>query len=92
MSFNKNTEVQFPVNKAPKENYQLQLSAVLPCSLSPDHLWQFHDELFGWMWAQRSRSLLYYTDHTVNAPPVASVMTSVLYTTVVFINGIQNVF
>lgn len=78
MSCNKNTEVQLPVNKAPKDNYQRQLSAVLPCRLSPDHLWQFHDKLFGWMWAQWSRSLLNYTDHIVNSPPVASVMTSVL--------------
>lgn len=78
MSCKKNTEVQFPVNKVPKENYQLQLSAVLPCKLSPGHLWQCHDELFGWMWAQWSRGLLYYTDHIVNSPPVAPVMTSVL--------------
>lgn len=78
MSFNKNTKVQFPVNKAPKEKLSAAAFSSLPCRLSPDNLCQFHDELFGWMWAQWSRSLLYYTDHTVNSPPVASVMTSVL--------------
>lgn len=64
--FKTKPEVQFPVNKTLERK-------IISCSFQQEFfpadsahisLWQFYDELCGWIRAQWFRSLLCYTDHT----------------------------